>query len=121
MPDPASTSPCIVFGIPNCDTVKKARNWLDGHGHDYRFHDFRRDGITADLLRPWLNTVGWETLVNRKGTSWRKVPEEQRPSDETGAIALMLATPSVIKRPVLMARGQILVGFSETAWSSLFA
>ena len=121
MPDSAQPATCVVFGIPNCDTVKKARTWLLERGQDYRFHDFRRDGISRDMLLPWLAAVGWETLVNRQGTTWRKMPEDQRPVDEAGAIALMLATPSVIKRPVLMARGEILVGFSKTAWSALLA
>ena len=84
-----------LYGIPNCDTVKKARAWLAGHGIDYRFHDFKRDGLPEPLLRAWVAELGWEALINRQGTTWRKVPPEQRDGlDEDGAVRLMLASPS---------------------------
>jgi len=104
-----------VFGIPNCDTVKKARVWLADHTVDYVFHDFKKQGVLADLLPGWLAAVGWETLLNRKGTTWRKLVEPTRLAvvDETSAAALMLTQPSVIKRPVVVwGDGVVSVGFS---------
>ncbi|OQW87757.1 MAG: ArsC family reductase [Rhodoferax ferrireducens] len=104
-----------VFGIPACDTVKKARVWLTDHAVDYVFHDFKKQGVPADLLPGWLTAVGWETLVNRKGTTWRKLDETTRLAvvDEASAAALMLTQPSVIKRPVVVwGDGSVSVGFS---------
>lgn len=116
-----ATGSCTLYGIPNCDQVKKARNWLAEHGVAVRFHDFRRDGLNRAMLAPWLAHAGWETLVNRKGTTWRALPEERRPGDEAGAIELMLEQPSVIKRPVLEAGDVVRVGFSEIKYSQLFS
>ena len=92
-----------VYGIPNCDSVKKSRAWLTDQGLDYTFHDFKKQGVPTDRLDLWLQTLGWETLLNRKGTTWRKLdPSVQaRVTDVTTARALMLAQPSVIKRPVV--------------------
>ena len=104
-----------VFGIPNCDTVKKARVWLADHAVDYVFHDFKKQGVPAELLPGWLAAVDWQTLVNRKGTTWRKLDEPTRLAvvDEASATALMLAQPSVIKRPVVVwGDGVVSVGFS---------
>jgi len=109
-----------VFGIPNCDTVKKARVWLTDHSVEVTFHDFKKQGVPADLLPGWLTAVGWETLVNRKGTTWRKLDEPTRLAvvDEASATALMLAQPSVIKRPVVVwGDGVVSVGFSEEAFA----
>jgi Spx/MgsR family transcriptional regulator len=103
-----------LYGIPNCDTVKKARTWLTEQGVDYTFHDFKKQGVPAELLPTWLAAVGWQTLVNRKGTTWRKLDEATRLTveDDATATALMLAHPSVIKRPVVVWNdGQISVGF----------
>ena len=103
-----------LYGIPNCDTVKKARTWLTEQGVDYTFHDFKKQGVPAELLPTWLAAVGWQTLVNRKGTTWRKLDEATRLAvvDDASATALMLAHPSVIKRPVVVwADSGISVGF----------
>src|SRR5687768_3488685 len=103
-----------VYGIPNCDTVKKARAWLDTHGVAYRFHDFRKDGVPAQRLGAWSQALGWEKLVNRQGTTWRKLEPAQQAAvhDAASAQALMLAQPSVIKRPVVeWPGGRTTVGF----------
>jgi len=103
----------ILYGIKNCDTVKKARAWLSVEGIDYRFHDFRADGLDASTLETFEAVAGWEALLNRRGTSWRGLSEEQRADvDRDKALALMLAHPSLIKRPVLCADSKIMVGFT---------
>ena len=110
-----------VYGIPNCETVKKARAWLVHQSLDYTFHDFKKQGVPADLLPTWLRAVGWLTLVNRKGTTWRKLDEATRLAvvDETNATALMLAQPSVIKRPVVhWPNGKVSVGFDEAQFAA---
>jgi Spx/MgsR family transcriptional regulator len=112
-----------VYGIPNCDTVKKARNWLDTHGIAYAFHDFKKAGVHAALLRGWLAHASLDTLVNRRGTTWRALSDEQKAAVGTtdGAIALMIDKPSVIKRPVLVAGDCVkAVGFSAEQYQSLF-
>ncbi len=109
-----------VYGIPNCDSVKKTRSWLTEHAVDYTFHDFKKQGVPADLLPVWLAAAGWQTLVNRKGTTWRKLDEATRLAvvDDVSAIALMLVQASVIKRPVVMwGDGSISVGFDLLAFS----
>jgi Spx/MgsR family transcriptional regulator len=109
-----NTPTLTVYGIPNCDTVKKARTWLTEHGQDYTFHDFKKQGVPADLLPGWLAAVGWQTLLNRKGTTWRKLDATAQAAviDDATAITLMMANPSVIKRPVVMwGNGSITVGF----------
>lgn len=109
-----------VYGIPNCESVKKARLWLAEHGIDYQFHDFRKQGVPVQLLPVWLLTVGWQTLVNRKGTTWRKLDEATRLAvvDDASASALMLAQPSVVKRPVVCwASGKVSVGFDAAQFS----
>jgi arsenate reductase (glutaredoxin) len=109
-----------LYGIPNCDTVKKARAWLDSHGVAYRFHDFKREGVPAAALARWLAEAGHGRLVNRKGTTWRKLGDEDRDAvvDDTSAAQLLIAQPSVIKRPVVeWADGRLTVGFDEAAWA----
>jgi arsenate reductase len=109
-----------VYGIKNCDTVKKARRWLDERGVAYRFHDLRADGLDETTLRAWCGTVGWEMLLNRRGTTWRKLPEAEKEAvDERGAVALMLAQPALIKRPVLTKGKTVLVGFDVGAYTAL--
>ena len=114
----------ILYGIPNCDTVKKARLWLDARGKEHRFHDFKRDGVPPQLLDRWLDTLGWEILVNRKGTMWRKLDEIARAAvvDQASARALLLAQSSIIKRPVVdwggAGAGPFTVGFKEDDWAA---
>jgi arsenate reductase len=103
-----------IYGIKNCDTMKKARAWLDEHGVDYVFHDYKTEGIARERLEQWRKEVGWETLLNRAGTTFRKLPDGDKAGvDAPKAIELMLAQPSMIKRPVLdLGGGKIVVGFS---------
>jgi arsenate reductase (glutaredoxin) len=106
--------PITIYGIKNCDTMKKARAWLDKHGVDYAFHDYKTAGIERERLERWAKKVGWETLLNRAGTTFRKLPDQDKQAlNEKKAIALMLAQPSMIKRPVLdLGGGKLLVGFA---------
>ena len=109
-----------VFGIPNCDTVKKARDWLDQHGIAYSFHDYKKSSIDRATLAGWVRKLGWEALLNRAGTTFRKLPEAQRSDlDSEKAIALMLNQPSMIKRPVVVYRGGLLVGFKPDDWAKV--
>jgi len=113
-----------LYGIPNCDTVKKARTWLDANGIAFTFHDFKKAGINDDLVTAWLKDVPWDLLVNRKGTTWRGLSDERKAAitDNASATALMLELPSIIKRPVLQAgNGQATqVGFSDALYQQLF-
>ena len=110
----------ILYGIPNCDTIKKARKWLDANGIEYTFHDFRKDGLDKSMLETWVKQVGWEPLLNRRGTTWRKLPQETRDSiNERSAIKAMLDSPAIIKRPVLTKGKKILVGFDESQYKQL--
>ena len=109
-----------LYGIPNCDTMKKARAWLDAHGIAYRFHDYKVEGVDRARLTAWAKVVGWATLLNRAGTTFRKLPEASKENiDERKALALMLEQPSMIKRPVLESAGTLLVGFSPEKYSAL--
>jgi arsenate reductase len=113
-----------LYGIPNCDTVKKARVWLADQGQPPVFHDFKKAGVPADRLAAWVAALGWEPLLNRQGTTWRKLGPEQQAGavDEAGASALMVAQPSVIKRPVVeWPDGRITVGFKPEQWSGWVA
>jgi arsenate reductase (glutaredoxin) len=109
----------LLYGIPNCDTVKKARAWLETSGHPYRFHDYKKDGVDSSRLREWAARIGWERLLNRAGTTFRKLPESEKAGlDEERAVALMLAQPSTIKRPVLEHGDLVLVGFKPEEWTA---
>ena len=109
-----------LYGIPNCDTMKKARKWLAEHDVDYVFHDYKKLGIDESLLRDWISRVGWEVLLNRRGMMWRKLSQQQRDNiDEQSAVSIMLSTPSIIKRPVLVQDDLILVGFDEARYREL--
>lgn len=112
-----------IYGIPNCDTMKKARTWLEGHGVAYAFHDYKTAGIDRARLEKWSKKVGWEVLLNRAGTTFRKLaPADREGLDEKKAIALMLAQPSLIKRPVLdLGGGRLLVGFKSDVYGEAFA
>ena len=107
-----------IYGIKNCDTMKKARDWLAGHGVDVAFHDYKAAGIDRAHLEAWSAKVGWEVLLNRAGTTFRALPDDKkRDLDESRAIALMLEQPSMIKRPVLDLGDRILVGFRPEAYA----
>ena len=111
-----------IYGIRNCDTMKKAFAWLDGHGVTYSFHDYRVAGLDAATLRAWVKALGWEKLLNKSSATFRALPEADRAGlDEPRATALMLANPTMIKRPVLDAAGTLTVGFSAGTYEKLFA
>ena len=108
-----------IYGIPNCDTMKKARTWLEGQGVPHDFHDYKKAGISAEKLDAWADSVGWEVLLNKAGTTFRKLPESDKAGiDRARAIALMVEQPSLIKRPVLEHPGGLLVGFKPDAWAA---
>lgn len=110
-----------VYGIPNCETVKKARAWMAQRGHDYVFHDFKKEGVPESRLAHWIAQVGWEKLVNRKGTTWRRLDPALQASltDAASAHALMVQHASVIKRPVVeWSNGDITVGFAPDEWDA---
>ena len=108
-----------LYGIPNCDTVKKARTYLDGRGIAYAFHDYKKEGVEAADLRRWAKEVGWETLLNKAGTTFKKLPDTDKTNiDEGKAIALMLANPSMIKRPVVEGGQKLLVGFKPEIYNA---
>ena len=110
-----------LYGITSCDTVKKARRWLEERGITYRFHDLRKDGLDATLLGAWERALGWEALLNRRGATWRKLSEAQRCGlDRDRAVALMLAHPTLVKRPVLDLGGSIRVGFRQDEYEQVF-
>lgn len=110
-----------IHGIRNCDTMKKARAWLDAAGVAHGFHDYKVSGIDRALLESWVDALGWETLLNRAGTTFRKLPEAEREGlDRARAVALMLAQPSMIKRPVLAAGGRLIVGFKPADYAAIF-
>ena len=109
-----------LYGIKNCDTMKKAWTWLDQHGVAYEFHDYKTSSIDHATLTCWVATLGWEVLLNRSGTTFRKLPEADKQGlDEAKAIALMMAQPSMIKRPVLSINGRLLVGFKPELYAEL--
>jgi Spx/MgsR family transcriptional regulator len=113
-----------LYGIPNCDSVKKARDWLTAQGVDYVFHDFKKQGVPADLLPAWLKAVGRDTLINRKGPTWRNLGPEVHATvvDDATAMAVMLANSSVIKRPVIAwADGKVTVGFKPELFAERMA
>ncbi len=110
-----------LFGIPNCETMKKARRWLEERGIAYDFHDYKKQGLDETQLRTWVAELGWERLINRQGMMWRKLPVEVREGlDEAGAIRVMLATPSIIRRPLLDTGKARHLGFSKAAYAEIF-
>jgi arsenate reductase (glutaredoxin) len=113
----------VVYGIPNCDTVKKARTWLSDRDIAHTFHDFKKQGVTETLLLGWLSDVPLDTLLNRRGTTWRALSEQQKEAAQTpqGAVAVMTANPSVIKRPVVEVGGRVVaVGFTAGDYAAHF-
>ena len=113
----------VMYGIKNCDTIKKARRWLDNAGVEYRFHDYRADGLTPALLQNFIDELGYEALLNTRGTTWRKLDEATRNgiTDASAAAALMLTMPAIIKRPLLCAPGNpMLLGYNENNYQQYF-
>jgi Spx/MgsR family transcriptional regulator len=110
-----------LYGIPNCDTMKKARKWLADRGIEYRFHDYKKDGLKRELLTDWVDELGWEALLNRRGMMWRKLdPSIKEDLDQQRAIEIMLATPSIIKRPLLDTGESRHLGFSDPQYHAIF-
>jgi Spx/MgsR family transcriptional regulator len=110
-----------LYGIKNCDTVKKARRWLEDHGIDYRFHDFRDDGLDAGQVERWLGELGWEELLNRRSTSWKALPPEFRDAmDDEAALQAILEQPTLIKRPLLDTGHERFTGFSAANYQTIF-
>ncbi|AUW60456.1 ArsC family reductase [Sphingobium sp. SCG-1] len=111
-----------MYGIKNCDTIKKARTWLEGREVAYAFHDYKQSGIDSDTLRRWIDEHGWEVILNRAGTTFRGLPEADKQNIDTEkAVALMVANPSMVKRPVLDLGDRRLVGFKPDAYAQAFA
>ncbi|MES2741423.1 MAG: ArsC family reductase [Pseudomonadota bacterium] len=112
-----------LYGIPNCDTVKRARLWLADAGHAFVFHDFKKQGLERATVAAWLEQLDWQVLINRKGTTWRALPDARKAdvTDAASALELMLAAPSVIKRPVLARDGRYRVGFAPDQYQQWFA
>ncbi len=110
----------IVYGIPNCNTVKKALGWLKQHQVDFEFHDYKKKGITMTKLEEWAAMVGWEALINKKGTTWRQLPPNVQQSivNKEAAFQLIMEKPSVTKRPILESNNKILIGFDEEAFKA---
>jgi Spx/MgsR family transcriptional regulator len=119
--DDTRTTLTALYGIRNCDTMKKARAWLDAHDITYRFHDYAREGVDPQRLQDWVDELGWEALINRRGTTWRNLPAETREAlDRDTAIQIMLEHPAIIRRP-LLDTGQVRhLGFSEADYARLF-
>lgn len=112
----------VLFGIPNCDTVKKARRWLDDRGVSYRFHDFRADGLDADQVQHWLSKIGVENLINKRSTTWKNLDQDVREAiNEQSAIPLILEQPTLIKRPLLDLNGEFHLGFKADTYEVLFS
>lgn len=110
-----------LYGIPNCDTVKKARVWLDGRGITYAFHDYKKAGADVGKLAEWCAAAGWDKVLNRAGTTFKKLPDADKADLDAGkAVALMVANPSCIKRPIVEHPGGLLVGFKEAEWAAAF-
>ncbi len=111
----------VMYGIPNCDTVKKARTWLDGRKIAFAFHDYKKSGIDKPVLEGWVKQAGWEVLLNRAGTTFKKLPDADKENiTEKKAVVLMLAQPSMIKRPVLDTKGRLTIGYKPESYQALF-
>jgi arsenate reductase len=111
-----------LYGIPNCDTVSKARKWLAAKNIEFQFHNFKKDGLDKETLQGWVESLGWEVLLNKRGMTWRKLSDEQKADiNKTKAMAIMLENTSIIKRPVLDIDGQFYVGFKPEMYAEIFA
>ena len=110
-----------IYGIANCDTIKKAKQWLTGHKLEFCFHDYRQQGLDPALLQQWIDELGWQTLINKRGTTWRRLADETKNAiDKETAVALMLDNPAIIKRPILVKDGECHIGFSDAAYRKIF-
>ncbi len=110
-----------LYGIKNCDTIKKARKWLTENGVEYTFHDVRSDGIDAETIESWVQQAGWEAVLNRRGTTWRKLDSAvQESTNRDNVVALLLAHPAMIKRPVLNVGGAVTIGFKDNQYQAIF-
>ncbi len=110
-----------LYGIPNCDTVRKARRWLDSHAIDYQFHDFREQGLSADTVNGWFDELGWEAVVNRRSTTWKQLdPAAREAMDRDAALRCILEHPTLVKRPVLNTGHDCHLGFSEAQYQEIF-
>ena len=115
------TETIILYGISNCDTIKKAKAWLNSHEVEFQFHDYRKQGLDIGLLKIWARDLGWEALINRRGTTWRQLtPEIRNTLDAESAIEVMLANPAIIKRPLLVNNSTRHLGFSDEQYSQIF-
>ena len=111
-----------LYGIPNCDTIKKARSWLQDQAIDYRFHDYRKQGVDLRQLQAMAAQLGWEVMLNRRGTTWRALPDAVKAQiDEASALQLMLDNPAIIKRPILEQNGRLHIGFKPQQYQEIFA
>ena len=111
----------IIYGISNCDTVKKAKNWLDKHNIDYQFHDFRKQGLDKKIIDGWLKTVAWDKILNKRSTSWRNLdPSIQQTVNETNIVDLLIENPTLIKRPVMDVNDTITLGFNSDTYQGIF-
>ena len=116
------TAAVTLYGIPNCDTIRKVRDWLREHDIDYVFHDYRKQGVNPEQLNSMATELGWEAMLNRRGSTWRVLPEDIRARiDEASALRLMLNNPAIIKRPILDADGRLHIGFSSQQYQEIFA
>jgi len=110
----------MIYGIPNCDTMKKARRWLEANGVEYDFHDYKKLGVPEKNLKNWVKQAGWETVLNKRGTAWRKLDDEVKNNiNEASAIKLMLDNPSIIKRPILESGKILLIGFKQDDYQQI--
>jgi Spx/MgsR family transcriptional regulator len=115
-------TPVTIYGLATCDTTRAARKWLDGQGVAHAFHDVREDGLTKPLVESWIKQLGWEKVLNKASTTWRELPEKEKAGvDEKKAIALLLAHPTLVKRPVLDRSGKLSLGFKPLAYKELFS
>lgn len=111
-----------MYGIPNCDTIKKAKKWLESQNIEFQFHDFRKQGIDKALVEQFCNQLGWENVLNKRGTTYRQLTDEQKASiNDSTVIDLLVEYPAMIKRPVLSAKGQLFIGFKADQYSAIFA
>lgn len=111
----------VLFGLKGCDTTRAARGWLDRNAVDYRFHDVRLDGLTSETVLEWVAQLGWERVLNRVSTTWRQIPESEKQSvDHDKAVALLIAYPTLVKRPLLSVEGKFITGFQPAVYAAIF-